>query len=242
MNKRTTVKHWLLGALLMILGSGMNACAMGDKTSWKEEVLLHDGKKIIVERSQTYGGRHEIGQRPPIKEQRLTFTLPGSNRSITWQSEYSEDIGRANLNPLALHILNGTPYIVLEPNLCLAYNKWGRPNPPYVIFKYDGKTWKRIPLSELPVEFKNINVVINTLEHAGEISRKDMASVADVVAFNSSLLRYPNEHAAYKTIVREPLKWGSTGIGCPDYSSPRYMSPKAPHPIVPSPKDSGSDK
>jgi hypothetical protein len=30
--------------------------------SWKEDVLLHDGKKLIVERSQTYGGRHEIGQ------------------------------------------------------------------------------------------------------------------------------------------------------------------------------------
>jgi len=85
-------------ALLALVGGSMSACA--DETSWKEEVLLHDGSKIVVERSQTYGGRHEIGQKPPIKEQEITFTLPGSSRSITWKSEYSEDIGRANFNLL----------------------------------------------------------------------------------------------------------------------------------------------
>lgn len=193
----------------------MSACAMGG-ASWKEEVLLHDGTKIIMERSQTYGGRHEIGQKPPIKEQLITFTLPGTNRSITWKSEYSEDIGRANLNLLALHIMNGTPYIVAKPNLCLAYNKWGRPNPPYVFFKYDGKNWQRIPLSEFPVEFKTINVVINTLEHAEGMSRYDVVSVADIMKFNSSLTRYPNEHEEYKAILREPLKPGSIGVSCPE--------------------------
>jgi hypothetical protein len=30
--------------------------------SWQEEVLLHDGQKLIVERAQTRGGNHEIGQ------------------------------------------------------------------------------------------------------------------------------------------------------------------------------------
>lgn len=222
-----SIKAGLLCISLMFLGVGMNACAIGG-TSWKEEVLLHDGKVLIVERSQTYGGRHEIGQKPPVKEQKLTFTLPGTNRSITWKSEYSEDIGRANLNLLALHVLNGTPYIVAEPNLCLAYNKWGRPNPPYIFFRFDGKAWQRIPLSEFPVEFKNINVVINTLEHAEEISRQGKASVAAVREFNSSLLRYPSEHAQYKTILREPL----AKERCPEY--PR--GPKAPFPIAPSPQ------
>jgi hypothetical protein len=32
-------------------------------TSWKEEVLLHDGSKVIVDRSAERGGRHEIGQK-----------------------------------------------------------------------------------------------------------------------------------------------------------------------------------
>ena len=135
--------------LLLMMGANMSANAglfgFGD-TSWKEEVLLHDGSKIIVERSQSYGGRHEIGQPPPIKEHVISFTLPGSSKTVTWKSEYGEDLGRTNFNLLAVHVMNSTPYIVAEPNLCLSYNKWGRPNPPYVFFKYDGKAWQRIPL------------------------------------------------------------------------------------------------
>ena len=44
-------------------------------TSWKEEVLLHDGSTILVDRSVVRGGRHEIGQQPPFKEQSLSFQL-----------------------------------------------------------------------------------------------------------------------------------------------------------------------
>jgi hypothetical protein len=206
MRKVTTMKHWLLAISLTILGGSMSACAMGGKTSWKEEVLLHDGEKLIVERSQTYGGRHEIGQSAPIREHSISFTLPNSNKTIVFKSEYSEDVGRANLNLLALHVLNGTPYIIAEPNLCLAYNKWGRPNPPYVIFKHDGKGWQRISVSELPPEFKTINLIINNgreedIEKAGGMA--NYVPVSSVMEINSSLLRYPSEHAQYKTILRE---------------------------------------
>ena len=220
------MKYRGLAIVLLILGGGVSVFALGDNTRWKEEVLLHNGQKLIAERSQTYGGQHEVGQKPPVKEQKLAFNLPGSNRTITWKSEYSEDLGRANLNLLALHVLNGTPYIVTEPNLCLAYNKWGRPNPPYVLFKYDGKAWQRIPLSKLPAKFKSINVVINTLEHADEMSKQGMTPVADVMEFNGSLLRYPSAHAEYKTILREPL---ASSLLCPS----ELTGFKAPYPIPP---------
>jgi len=39
----------------------------------KEEVLLHDGSKLIVERTVERGGRHEIGQPPPIKVESLSL-------------------------------------------------------------------------------------------------------------------------------------------------------------------------
>jgi hypothetical protein len=226
------MRNGLLAISLMILGGGMSACA--DGTSWKEEVLLHDGKKLIVERSQRYGGRHEIGQKPPIKEQEISFMLPNTSHPITWKSEYSEDVGRANLDLLALHVLHGTPYIVAEPNLCLAYNKWGRPNPPYVFFKYDGKSWQRIPLSAFPAQFKDINVVVNTLGEAGTLSQAKVVSVATVNELNSQLWRYPNEQIQYKTILREPMKSGAPGVDCPDLGSPRYTSPRGwEHPYVP---------
>lgn len=71
-------------------------------TSWKEEDLLDDGSKIIVKRSQSYGGRHEIGQSSPVKEHTITFTLPNSGKALSFISEFGKDVGRANFNLLAL--------------------------------------------------------------------------------------------------------------------------------------------
>ncbi|MCR4304331.1 MAG: hypothetical protein NUV63_08950 [Gallionella sp.] len=202
--------------LLLMMGVSMTACAgfLGfGGTSWKEEVLLHDGSKIIVKRSQSYGGRHEIGQSSPIKEHTISFTLPGTNKSLGFTSEYGEDVGRANFNLLALHILNGTPYLVVEPNLCLSYNKWGRPNPPYVLYKYDGKEWQRIQLSELPVEFKTINLIVNNgREEDIEKAAKSLGyvSVDGVQQINSSL-----KQPVYKTILRVPTPGdGGPATGC----------------------------
>ena len=66
--------------LFLMMGVAMSACSQ--TMSWKEEVLLHDGSKIVVERSASRGGRHEIGQKPPFKDQQLRFTMPGTGKSI----------------------------------------------------------------------------------------------------------------------------------------------------------------
>ncbi len=207
--------------------------------SWKEEALLHDGSKIIVERRQSYGGRHEIGQSPPIKEQEITFSVPGTSQRITWKAEFSEDIGRSNFLLLALHILNSTPYIVAVPHLCLSYNKWGRPNPPYVFFRYEGKEWKRIPLQDLPIEFKDINLVISTKTEEKTITAQSLVSAELVKKLNSSL-----RQLQYRAILREPVKKGAdaSSVNCEELVSDGkggWRSPggfKAPYPIT-SPKE-----
>jgi len=190
--------------LILMMGVSMSTEAGlfgfgGD--SWKEEVLLHDGGKIIAKRSLSYGGRREIGQSAPIKEQDISFTLPNSSQAITWKSEYSEDVGRANFNLLALHILNGTPYIVASPNLCLSYNKWGRPNPPYVFFKYDGKAWQRIPLAKFPAEFKTLNVAIYLGSQDVDLMVKEGLVPADTIKRRNGELTQPEYHS----ILREAL-------------------------------------
>lgn len=193
--------------LFLMMGVSMSADAglfgFGDD-SWKEEILLHDGSKIIVKRSQSYGGRHEIGQPSPIKEHTISFTPPNSNKIITWTSEYSEDVGRANFNLLALHILNGTSYIVAEPNLCLSYNKWGRPNPPYVIFKHDGKEWQRISLAEFPAEFKTLNVAIgmpwDIRDREVKFDKGDLLT-AETIKLRNDEINIPEKRA----ILREAL-------------------------------------
>lgn len=210
--------------LLLMLGVSMSAEAgllglVGD--SWQEEVLLHDGSKIVVKRSQSYSFQALEGW-PRVKAHSITFTPPGLNKAITWTSEYGEDINTTNFNLLALHILKGTPYIVASPNLCLSYNKWGRPNPPYVFFKYDGKAWQRIPLPEFPSAVNEINLLITTAgsNDPERAIKTGFVSVDSVKNLNGSLTQ-----PEYKTILREPL---ADSALCPDWNSTRYTSPKAP--------------
>ncbi|MBW8369863.1 MAG: hypothetical protein K0M66_02610 [Thiobacillus sp.] len=200
--------NWLLGISLIILGAGMSACAMGGKTSWKEEVLLHDGTTIIVERSVERGGKHELGQRPPIKAQRLTFTLPGKNESVTWEDNFTQDVGGASFLPMQLEIRKDTAYLVAYPMGCLSYNKWGRPNPPYVVFKYQDKSWQRIALQELPVQFKTPNLIFSSPDSEAEKTGQRLVSAETVRALYEGY-----KQPEYKTILREayPTAAGSCG-------------------------------
>ena len=186
----------------LILGLSLTACAEKIFT-WKEQVLLHDGSKIIVQRTQSYGGNHEIGQAIPVAVHTIKFTLPNSDEKLSWTSEYGSELGRTNFNLLALHILYGVPYLVVEPNLCLSYNKWGRPNPPYVIFTRKDKAWQRIPLAEVPAELKSINLIVNNgreKEIAEVESRLGYVPIESVQKINSRL-----EEPEYRTILREAV-------------------------------------
>jgi len=202
---RLSVPKLLLLLLALIATASANAGLFsfgGD--SWKEEVLLHDGQKIIVERSQTYGGSHEIGQSSPVKEHTIRFKVPKSGNAIAWISEYGEDVGRTNFNALALHLLGDTPYLIAEPNLCLSYNKWGRPNPPYVIFKHDGRAWQRIEMADLPTAFEKINLIVNNgrIDHIkGATEGTGYVSASGVEKINGSL-----SQPQYKSIAREAIE------------------------------------
>ena len=149
MNEKSISLRVLAIALAMGMSMDVMAGLFGPGgTSWKEEVLLHDGNKIVVERWAKRGGRHEIGQQPPIREQTLTFSFPGTNEHIEWKSEHSPDTGLADVKPIVFDIVAGTAYVVAVPVGCLSYNKWGRPNPPYVIFKYQATEWQRTSMRE----------------------------------------------------------------------------------------------
>lgn len=170
-------------SLVLTLGVSVSADAglfgLGG-TSWKEEVLLHDGSKLIMERSQTRGGRHEIGQEVPINSHKISFTLPGASEAITWETTIGLKTD-SNLKPLALDVVKRVPYLVTITLGCHSYNKWGRPNPPYVLFKYDGKAWLRIPLEEFPAEIKEANVVNGIQAHEHQLAAHSGVVTADEI-------------------------------------------------------------
>ena len=223
MIKRTSIFTTFL--LITACGFALNACA--STIAWNEEVVLHDGRTIIVKRTHTYDpkGPREIGQPAPLVESTLAFRFPGTKKEVTWKS----DFGRAYQDSLALLMLdfsNGAPYIATEPAGCLAYNKWDRPNPPYVFFKYDDG-WKRIPLEQFPAEFKQANVILSP--GSNENKKREIQELSARFGFVPSenitkLNKYSQKHAL--TFVREPIKSPTTACEELIYYKGGWISPK----------------
>ena len=203
--------------LLVFIAVGFSGCAtgflgIGDSTSWQEEVLLHDGSKIIVDRWQKNGGPHSLDAKPAILEYSLSFKHPITKEIIKWKDGPTEDIERASLDLFALHIKDKTPFIITTTYLgCRAFNKWGRPNPPYVVFKYEGNNCKRISLSELPLEFTNVNLVIDTPVY----NEENNAFLGFVTAEKIKELNGNLKQEIYTTIIRTPFKEGGN-LSCPE--------------------------
>jgi hypothetical protein len=187
--------------LILMMGMNMSACAglFGNTMSWKEEVVLHDGKIIVVERFYNLGGYPAIEShnRSPLDET-LTFALPESNKKISWKTEFRNESPEPNsLGPLLLDVVGGVPYLATSPAGCISYNKWGRPNPPYVLFKYVNNGWKRISLEEFPPE----------LIHANLMSTPDSRVLKSYYTVEQvkEQMRGRNVADTAKTILREAL-------------------------------------
>jgi hypothetical protein len=234
MKNKILFRMAIIVTLVFFLLSALSGCMamvrdnpLGLGASWKEELLLHDGTILIVKRSQSYGGYPAIDSRSrALREEQWKFTIPGMKQEVIWENDGRRPPEGTSLTLIMLDFLNGVPYIATYPAGCISYNHWGRPNPPYVFFKYDGTSWQRIPLKEFPKEFKMTNVIIGRPDHA---HRSGIQSVATVKEENQYLQPY------FRVIVHEPLdpKKTQSNVNCPDYNSQQYRSFKAPLPMKP---------
>lgn len=205
--------------LILTIGGTMSACS--STMSWKEEVKLHDGQIIVADRYYNLGGKPtwESRERAALN-QTVTFRLPGTNKNIIWQTDFRDSQPEPNsLNLIRFDVVKGVPYIATYPAGCIAYNKWGRPNPPQVLFKYENEQWTRITLAEFPAEVigTQANVVV------GRPATSLLRSFYTVKGVDDE--NYDIHEASYKTILREAL----VREKCPQYSS----GPGAPVPITP---------
>lgn len=219
-------------SLLLLMGASMNANAslFGSSKSWKEEALLHDGQKIIVERYFNLGSPSIESRERPELDETVTFKVPGSNRKIIWKTDFNDFVTEPNsLSILLLDIVNGTPYIATRPAGCISFNKWKRPNPPYIFFKYDGHDWNRITLEEFPAELNKSNLIVGS--PPSELL-KSFYTVEQVNEQNKDI-----NSAGYKNIIRQPFPIEENR--CPELIriNGGWASPggsKAPFPITPS--------
>lgn len=202
---------------MIFCGISMNVLAASSYI-WKEEVQLHDGRKIIAERSVESGGRHEIGQKQPMKEQSLSFRFPGTNEEVLWQDNFTADVGGANFLPMQLEIVKDVAYLVAYPMGSSSFIKWGSPNPPYVIFQYQNKQWSRISLDDFPDELKIPNLIFSSPD---EEARKFGTAMVTSEKIRELYDQY--KQPEFKTILRTPIYYGAP--------RPEHKGPQAPHPM-----------
>jgi hypothetical protein len=144
-------RFWWVVALA--LGLPVTGCASGP--TWKEEVVMFDGSKAVVERQQVLGNPLDrelldITLGAPVKGNILRVPLSAGKWTSRWEA--------MGLNPQAVGLIAGIWYISATPKLCDDYDKWGRPIPPYVFFKYAGTAWQRITVEDFPAEVSRRNL------------------------------------------------------------------------------------
>jgi hypothetical protein len=148
------------------------------------------------------GGRSEPGARESSSTfQTVVFNTPAGD--IEWTTDFRDSQPEPNsLSLIAFDIVKGVPYIATRPAGCIAYNKWQRPNPPQVLFKYVNRQWVRIGLEEFPMEITQANVVLG--RPSTEVL-KPFYSADDVQKENRDV-----KYLEYRSILREPMANGGS--------------------------------
>jgi hypothetical protein len=116
---------------------------------------MFDGTKAVVERQVILGNVldqeiQNIQRGPPIKGTTLRAPLPGGKWTSHWEA--------MGLDPIAIGQVGGVWYLAGAPGLCMDYDTWGRPVPPYVFFKYAAQRWERITADEFPAAISKRNL------------------------------------------------------------------------------------
>lgn len=138
--------------LCVLVGMSLLSSCFGKSTyRWKEEVQLHDGRVIVIERSVRTGEVPvEIGQPPGESDYTLRFKN-SDGKSVTWESSKS-------LRPMTLDFVDGVPYVVATGITGNDYARHGCPKPPYVIFEFKSGSWERITYEQLPKSVRRANL------------------------------------------------------------------------------------
>jgi len=154
MNSSTTNLR-CLGLMLILAGIPfIGGC--GDNTlTWQEEVKLLDGRTITVTQKRrcesAYTGQNFT--KCISRETWLTIKLPEfGGKDIIWNEK---------LDPLVVNIHAGKLYVVGMFPTAREFYLYGKPQPPYVGFRWDGIAWQHIAFAEIPEVLYDGNTVID---------------------------------------------------------------------------------
>jgi hypothetical protein len=147
---------------------------------WSEDVVLHDGRRIRVERTVSFTFKHSIGDagsgfsvsKNKLSNHHLQFKNPDTGRLIDWQ-------GDPLFTPVLLDLIDGTPYLVLSARPTKETERiYGCTELPFIYLQYDTKSqtkWRTVPENQAPSSLKIANLSV-----ADENKLKDHISAEEV--------------------------------------------------------------
>ena len=201
-NKRSAI--WIPLLLLTLVAS---ACAYGwylyRFPSWKEEVQLPDGRKIIVKQQRDfiegYGTRRTW----------LTFALPEMGGKQTWMQW---------LYPTMIGVDNGKVYVVGRPRADKQFRMYRYPKYVYVAFEWKNDHFQRIPFLSVPEQLRKEENIRWCLP-GGADSKKEVKPIKGWCSWPKP--NYPAPYFARPKIVdlkiriEEGLSWADLVNGKP---------------------------
>jgi hypothetical protein len=176
---------WIV--VLAVLGA-LSGCFGKQTYRWKEEVLLHDGRLIVIERSVRTGEVPvEIGQPPGESDYTLTFSTE-DGKSVRWEAGKS-------FWPMVLDFKDGRPYVVAGGSTGPDYERQGCPRPPYFFFRYAGGQWQRIDYEQFPKEIRRANLLVGPTGDADRMAavKRGLVTREDVRKSHARLNREDKE-------------------------------------------------
>lgn len=189
-------------ALCAVLSAISLAGCAGGIRHWQEQVILPDGRELIVERSHTLGNRFDreiaaYNSGPSATAYTVAVPLPNGGKAV-WQAEHKDMI------PIAVAIEDKTAFLLATPFNCRAYAKYGRPIPPFFIFKYVSGQWERTGIEEFPKAIGEANLMIDT-------SGQRSANEIEKGLITAKMVKQQNEAMVERRIYREGMNqylWG----------------------------------
>jgi hypothetical protein len=173
---------------------------------WQQEVRLHDGRMLVVERASLSGeGPGAVPHVPKggdsnnDESTELAFVHPDTAETIRW-------ILPKGTVPHMLDVDGPAVFLVLAPSSIADYNQWQCPNPPWVVYRHLSGIWMRVPIGDLPERFETPNLLAWPGE---EIQASPRVSWSDMV---THLKTMPPE---YRRISRQPIN--PLDKGCQTY-------------------------
>jgi hypothetical protein len=215
----------LLAILVVIVALVVQMCTPATYR-WKEEVRLHDGRLIVVERSRVMSGPREPFRSATVGKWTLAFENPNKPGK-----KISLDV-HGGADPMLLGFVQGIPYVAIQPGRGDARYFYNCPDPPYIFFRYDGE-WRRIELAEFPRELVARNLPNDTPEYEarsrkwGIITSLEMQKLLEIVKRENSVrIIRPNGDVTIYDCNR-PGALHAGGVAQPTVA-PKAKAPNAP--------------